>query len=131
MKKTLKIIFYVILSLSLLILISNILFPSYLSVHSACYQESFNNLYGGIFYTSGYLNVDELDNETIIEVYVEDELDYRTLKHELVHLNQYYENRLYGCNNLIRKYFNEVEAYSMSYLPNSIFYKIYPKNIYN
>ena len=45
----------------------------------------------------------------------------KTLKHELIHANQFEKYEI-TCRNL---YFMELEAYTFSNLPDSVFYKIY------
>lgn len=49
----------------------------------------------------------------------------KTIKHEIVHSLQAEQNRFYSCEFPQAFYFNEIEAYSMSYLPDWIFFKIY------
>lgn len=78
------------------------------------------------FYTSGSFTVNYSDIENIqTNITLVDETDKVTLKHELIHAHQYSEGKLDNCNNRIGKYRDELEAYTFSRLPDSIFYKIY------
>jgi len=103
-----------------------VFYPSYLSVYSACFPNSFNETYGKIYYTVGSLTVNESSGET--NIYIADYKDIKTIKHEHIHLIQYNQGRLFNCRNLFLKYFNEVEAYSFSMLPDKIYSLIYNNN---
>jgi len=109
-----------------LVLYQKVFYPAKLSVQSACMDISEEDVNEMGYYTSGSFTVNCSDSENIqTNITIVDETDKRTLKHELIHENQYFKGNLYGCNNKLGKYLNEVEAYTFSYLPDKIFYRIY------
>ncbi len=126
MKTIKRIILIFIILFSLTFLTIRVFYPSYLSVYSACFPNSFNETYGKIYYTVGSLTVNESSGET--NIYIADYKDIKTIKHEYIHLIQYNQGRLFNCRNLFLKYFNEVEAYSFSMLPDKIYSLIYNNN---
>jgi len=122
MKKGSRIILGSFLLILLLVLVVYVFYPSYLSVYSVCSPDSFEEDFGDRYYIAGSVTQEE-ENVTL---YLEENYDLKTLKHEYIHLFQFSQNRLYGCNRILLKYFNEVEAYSMSNLPNRIYNWFYP-----
>ncbi|MFW5793863.1 MAG: hypothetical protein ACOCV1_00035 [Bacillota bacterium] len=107
----------IILCLIFIFALKPILIPSYYSVVSACGYLDEEKLNEQGKFTAGKITVErynqtnEIKNYTI-EVFIEDEeLKETIMKHELCHLRQAEQNRLYGCNHLILKFFNEVECY--------------------
>ncbi len=126
MKTIKRILLIFIILFSLTFLTIRVFYPSYLSVYSACFPNSFNETYGKIYYTVGSLTVNESSGET--NIYIADYQDIKTIKHEHIHLIQYNQGRLFNCRNLFLKYFNEVEAYSFSMLPDKIYSLIYNNN---
>lgn len=64
-------------------------------------------------------------NGTGTEIILSERASDKELRHETVHLNQYYSGRIYTCQNIIMRHVNEMEAYLMSYLPDFIFKRIY------
>jgi len=99
-----------------------IFYPSYLSVVSACYPDAevLKNV-TVIGKTIVCYNESGIENITII-LYSDDQI---YAKHEHVHVAQATSHRLFGCNNIIFAYLNEVEAYLMQNLPDNIFEWIY------
>ena len=118
----------VILSLVLIvffILIDSIFYPSYLSVVQSCSPTYFEETYGDRYYVAGQTTLNESTQE--VEIYLVDETDLITLKHELIHISQY--NRGFprlSCSNILSKYISEVEAYTFEKLPNRIYNWFYP-----
>lgn len=90
-----------------------------MSIRSACGEISDDDLNSIGYYVSGTYNACKDE----ITVYTIDPVTYR---HELIHKDQAYDNRLYGCNFKLGMFVNEIEAYTLSPLPEWIFYKIYP-----
>lgn len=111
---------------------SIVLKPSYVSYSLACNPELSNKLFpNSIILGSTTTFINEY-GEREIKVEIKDtgniKKDKRTLKHELVHVSQIKRNfPLIGCNTPIQKYFAEVEAYSLEYLPDRVFYVFYDK----
>jgi hypothetical protein len=107
-----KKIFITIVVIGILLLsINYIFFPAYLSVKSSCDPIEFEEKFGDKYEVVGKVTIDLETNET--EVFIADEEDIATIKHEECHINQFEKGRIKSCNNLIGKYFNEVECYSI------------------
>ena len=78
--------------------------PSIFSVKSACGLITEEELEENGYYIAGLYN----QSSDEITIFYDDP---QILKHELCHQKQSDENRLYGCDNLIGMYINEVECY--------------------
>lgn len=110
------------------LLMSNIFYPAYVSYSSACLNKDIEGYIttGKTTYTPESEEIEkEMGKNITIEIF---SLDKKIVKHELVHVNQIKNNRAYSCYKLkgFGRYFNEVEAYSMSYTPDFIFRIFYP-----
>ena len=128
MEKPYKILLGILIIISLYLSITNIFYPSYLSVYSSCNPIEFNETFGDKYYVAGNVQVDSTGEEDNVTIYISDLEDIKTIKHEYIHLFQYSQDRLYGCNHIALKYLNEVEAYTFSNLPNDIYSRIYPND---
>lgn len=90
-----------------------IIFYSYLSVVSVCDEKKFEDSYSDNFKTGGSLSVSVNENgEENVTVYISDEADTGLSVHELCHLKQYHQHRIFGCDHQILKLTNEIECYS-------------------
>lgn len=110
----------IIILFGVYLLLHNVLVPAYYSWAYVCSPQEIE---GSGVVVSGYFNWSDY-SITILEENGTIEYD-RTLKHEIVHLNQAINNRLYDCNNTLGFYFNEVEASIGELLPDKIFQIIY------
>jgi hypothetical protein len=127
------------------LVISYILFPSYLSYVYACDNEKYLEKYAGDYNIGGStiwglkganLSADTKNNKSLdledinwseIQIVVElNNNSTKTLKHELVHVYQLtHDSFSVSCKQPIQRYLGEVQAYSSSYFPNFIFERIY------
>jgi len=57
MEKPYKILLGILIIISLYLSITNIFYPSYLSVYSSCNPEGFNETFGDIYYTAGIIQM--------------------------------------------------------------------------
>src|SRR5687768_6291977 len=76
----------------------NILFPSYASVAGSCLPDEFERLEKKGVRTAGQITANETGAE--IEIFISKKYPSarkRVLKHELVHLKQWEQGRLWGC----------------------------------
>ena len=128
MEKPYKILLGILILISLYLSITNIFYPSYLSVYSSCNPIAFNETFGDIYYTAGSVTVNNTNEEPEVEVYIYDLNDIKTIKHEFIHISQYNRGKFYGCSTPGLKYLNEVEAYTFSNLPNDVYSRIYPND---
>ncbi len=97
----------------MILLVVNIIYPSYLSVQLACKQDYELN---EDYVVSGYFNPQDVQITIVVE---ECSPFYpKVIKHELTHFIQLDEERLYSC---VKKgfswglFFNEIEAYLSEY----------------
>jgi len=106
--------------------------PSYASVVGACDIESSvskryvtagtfgfgfkNESMNGIKVVMPKDYSNEFNNNYLRNRYMETKEYNMIVKHEKCHENQYLNNRLFGCQNPVMLYFNEVECYIKQYL---------------
>lgn len=107
------------------ILVNNIFLPSYYSYQNACNQEKFNETKEKLgIVVAGKTTYNTTTKKNNITVTYQKDID--TIKHECVHVNQFYTRpQVLTCCNPLKKYFSEVEAYTGSYLPMGIYKNIY------
>ncbi|MFW6002748.1 MAG: hypothetical protein ACOCQD_05345 [archaeon] len=109
------------------LIISEVLFPAWLSFSAVCMTNYFNKTYGEDYTTAGSTQevVDPETNETSIEI----ELiapDDGTKKHEYCHYVQRQAGILsFSCEKPIQKYLSEVECYAVEHYPDWLFERIY------
>lgn len=137
-KETLyTLIFFFVLSFLFLIIffsITKIATPAYYSVIANCYPDR-DILNNSGYRLAGSLDISASNLSENINLLTTQDL-YNTskklnlaitlytnktsvLRHELCHMEQYNEKRLYSCDNIKRLYFNEVECYIQEF---NIFY---------
>lgn len=73
-------------------------------------------------YTQTYYNDDTNKTEVQVKILTEDP---SVSKHELVHVMQFEQGRMYTCDNPIGRYLNEAEAYIMQNFPPRVLNAIY------
>ncbi|MAG47079.1 hypothetical protein CL617_00605 [archaeon] len=128
MKKQIKILLISLFSFSLFLFLIYypILKPSKYSVVAVCVEDSERLLEEqGLFIAgSTYVNFTEDGEIENIRVSLlsDDKIVY---KHELIHVKQAMQKRIFSCHNTVLMFTNELEAYTMQFLPNRIFEKIY------
>ncbi len=119
-------------------LYNSVLFPAYLSTVYGCNTQSTilkDNGYvlSAVFTTSpieensthSLESGANCSTEGTPKIIYYQNYDKKTQKHELVHYYQFINRRLYSCDHPYLKFFNEVEAYFSSYLPDFIYNRIY------
>ena len=130
-KTILYILFGVLFFLLVFFMFIKVFFPAYLSYADVCTDidiESKYNVYiagkvsvgNGTTGRDGTINIEDIT----IELYTNDP---KVLRHEIVHVNQLLRGWAPGCDKPLQKYLTEVEAYSMQYFPDKIFYIFYDR----
>jgi len=106
-----------------LIAFNFILLPAYYSVIGECtvngnkIAESNGYKVGGTFtinYNTNNTSTENCSQPQLKIAYTANRTDL--LRHELCHLKQYTQHRIYGCDNLIGIYKNEAECYLKQHL---------------
>lgn len=101
-----------------------ILFPAHLSVVAVCDYEKFQEKYSDDYFIEGQLSIGrggdgsgEMNESAQIEIQVIDEGNIPVIKHELCHLRQYEQGRLWSnCEFPVGKFLTEIECYSIQRL---------------
>ena len=98
-----------------------ILHPAYLSVYFVCYNPNIEELQERGYTITG---IYKPSTDEIILYHI----DSKVWKHENIHSVQYKQNRLDTCDNPIKLYIDELEAYFGQYLPDFIYERVYSNN---
>ena len=89
------------------VIIDNVIYPSYLSTVDACYPE-LHVLENTGYEVTGLTSFNYSTNETTVNIFYNDSI---VIKHEQCHVNQIKEHRMYNCNYIVLHFFNEIECY--------------------
>lgn len=133
---------YLIIFIILFIILTSFLLylwvflPSYLSYSVACSENSKEILerYGAT--VSGKItvgqsceqecgNIGDLNKSKITIEFNNAYFNKKVYKHEYCHLKQIYQDRFDSCDESIKKYFDEVECYTVEKLPDFIYSRLY------
>lgn len=124
-----KVIFYIIFLIIFIVtstyIFYYIFYPAHISMIYTCNAEKFEEDYSN-YKVSGRFNIYynetntkdgsvdcENKNEQYLEIYVDDDENLPVLKHELCHLKQFNQHRLFTCKILALRTLNEAECYSI------------------
>ena len=97
-------------------LYSKVLYPAYLSVITVCNVGGEEELGEAGYVILG--KVETTPTNVTLTLYSEESF---VLKHELCHIKQWQQNRLYSCDNRLFMYFNEIECYIIQTTPDFLF----------
>ena len=117
-KKTFIFLLVVIVSSLAVLLFFSIFQPSWNSYTTGCGLKTDQELFDQGYIIAG--QTEQVDNlttgkrEVTITVVTN---DVETIRHEVCHLNQIRNNRLFSCERPILRYFNEVECYVLENFP--------------
>lgn len=121
MKK--KLITLLFITALLLILTNYIFYPAHISTTVACRPQVFEEKYSDTYYIAGQTTIDTETQEIEIELITADK---KTLKHELIHYNQFENRKILTCSYFgSRIFLREVEAYTGQYYPDFMFNLLY------
>ena len=109
-----------------------VLLPSYTSILSNCVENGEEKIKEMGFAIGGYyeIEVNETTNEVKDTLFVNETIGEwygidKIFKHENIHRLQAKNKNFYGCDKIIYKYLNEVEANIGQYLPDGVYNAVY------